>query len=49
MTQPAPSSEVQDRLRTAPYDGSGALTQRLRRFRLNYEGLQVTMATAFIC
>ncbi|XP_032434430.1 adenylate kinase 8 [Xiphophorus hellerii] len=40
VTQPAPSSEVQDRLRTAPYDGSGALTQRLRRFRLNYEGLQ---------
>uniref|UniRef100_A0A3B3XKZ3 Uncharacterized protein n=1 Tax=Poecilia mexicana TaxID=48701 RepID=A0A3B3XKZ3_9TELE len=47
VTQPAPSSEVQDRLQTAPYDGSGAVTQRLRQFRFNCEGLQVTMATAF--
>uniref|UniRef100_A0A3B3USP7 Adenylate kinase 8 n=1 Tax=Poecilia latipinna TaxID=48699 RepID=A0A3B3USP7_9TELE len=31
VTQPAPSSEVQDRLQTAPYDGSGAVTQRLRQ------------------
>ncbi|XP_014881091.1 adenylate kinase 8 [Poecilia latipinna] len=40
VTQPAPSSEVQDRLQTAPYDGSGAVTQRLRQFRFNCEGLQ---------
>ncbi|XP_054895965.1 adenylate kinase 8 isoform X2 [Poeciliopsis prolifica] len=40
VTQPAPSSEVQDRLRTAPYDGSAALSQRLRQFRFNCEGLQ---------
>ncbi|XP_074526913.1 adenylate kinase 8 [Halichoeres trimaculatus] len=46
LTRPAPSAEVQDRLKTRPEDSTEAVTHRLRQYRMNIIGLQTLFPEA---
>ncbi|KAM4746458.1 adenylate kinase 8 isoform 1-T3 [Anableps anableps] len=40
VTRPAPNSEIQNRLQTAPEDSAKAVTLLLKQFRVNFAGLE---------